>query len=189
MLTNRKSPAFPEGGSAAPSDWVRRFVPLIRPGGRVLDLAAGSGRHSRLLREAGCRVVAVDRDTAMLADLADDPGCTVLALDLEDGRPWSLGGGYDGIVVTNYLHRPLFSALAEALAPEGILIYETFAAGNERFGKPSNPAFLLRPGELMEAFGPALAVIAFEQGIVSQPKPAVLQRIAAARRPFPASLP
>src|SRR5690242_20018618 len=106
---------FREGGGAAPSDWVRRFAPLIRPGGRVLDLAAGSGRHSRLLREAGCEVVAVDRDTAMLAELASDPGCKIVAADLEYG-PWALGGGYDGIVITNYLHRPLFPALTEALA-------------------------------------------------------------------------
>jgi len=189
VLTNCKPPTFLEDGGAAPSEWVRRFVPLIRPGGRVLDLAAGSGRHSRLLLGAGCRVVAVDRDTAMLADLAGDPGCTVLAVDLEDGRPWALGGGYDGIVVTNYLHRPLFPALAEALAPGGILIYETFAAGNERFGKPSDPAFLLRPCELIEAFAPALLPIAFEQGIVADPKPAVIQRIAADRRPFPAAPP
>jgi SAM-dependent methyltransferase len=166
---------------------VRRFVPQIRPGGRVLDLAAGGGRHTRLLRESGYQVVAVDRDTAMLAELAGDPGCTILALDLEDGGPWALGGGYDGIVVTNYMHRPLLPALIEALAPDGILIYETFAAGNERFGKPANPAFLLRPGELLEAFD-GLTIIAFEQGIIKRPKSAVIQRIAASRRPFPAPL-
>ena len=161
----------------APSLWVRRFAPLIRPGGRVLDLAAGGGRHSLLLRHMGFRVVAVDRDIAGLA-LAADSGCEVIARDLEDGAPWSLGGDYAGTVVTNYLHRPLFPALREALAPGGVVIYETFAQGNERFGKPSNPDFLLRPGELLAAFA-GLTIVAFEQGIVDRPWPAALQRIAA----------
>ncbi len=173
-----------------PSAWVRRFVPLIRPRGRVLDLAAGSGRHTALLRENGHAVVAADRDTAALAVLfTDDPGCAIRTLDLEDGAGWTLGQGYDGIVIANYLHRPLFPALIAALAPGGILIYETFAAGNERFGRPSNPEFLLRPGELLAAFGAALAVIAFEQGVVDRPRPAVVQRIAAAQDGQPLPLP
>jgi SAM-dependent methyltransferase len=185
MLTNHERPAVPNG---APSPWVRRFAPLIRPGGKVLDVAAGGGRHSALLRELGCRVIAADRDVSGLAALAGDPDCPdpdfrIVALDLEDGTPWALGGDYDGIVVTNYLHRPLFPALAAALAPGGVLIYETFAAGNERFGKPSNPDFLLRPGELLEVFGKSLTVLAFEQGIVERPKPAVVQRITAIRSP------
>jgi SAM-dependent methyltransferase len=174
---------------AAPSPWVCRFVPLIRRGGRVLDLAAGSGRHTILLRDQGYQVVAVDRDTAALTALASDPACTIRALDLEDGSPWALGGDFDGIVVTNYLHRPLFPRLIAALAPGGLLVYETFGSGNERFGKPSNPDFLLRPGELLDAFGTALATIAFEQGIVAQPKPAVIQRIAAAKAAPPLPLP
>jgi hypothetical protein len=95
----------------------------------------------------------------------------------------ALGSGYDGIVVTNYLHRPLLPVLAEALAPGGVVIYETFAAGNERFGRPSNPDFLLHPGELLEAFA-ALTVIAFEQGELSLPRPAVIQRIAAIAGPL-----
>lgn len=176
-------------GTAPPSAWVRRFIPLIRPHGRVLDLAAGSGRHTLLLRERGLAVIAVDRDTAALAAFADDSACTIGTLDLEDDAPWALGQDYDGIVVTNYLHRPLFPALIAALAPSGILICETFAAGNERFGKPSNPEFLLRPGELLDAFGTALAVVAFEQGIVESPKPAVIQRIAAAKTAAPLVLP
>lgn len=166
---------------APASPWVRRFAPLIRPQGRVLDLAAGGGRHTVLLRELGHTVTAVDRDVSTLAaDFADDSDCSIHALDLESRD-------YDGIVVTNYLHRPLFPSLAAALAPGGILIYETFAMGNERFGKPSNPEFLLRPGELLVAFGTALAVIAFEQGMIEHPRPAVVQRIAAVkdRRPFP----
>jgi SAM-dependent methyltransferase len=174
---------------ALPSPWVRRFVPLIRPRGRVLDLAAGNGRHTRLLRDCGFAVVAADRDAAGIAAFIGDPLCTTHTLDLEDGASWALGAEYDGIVVTNYLHRPLFPALITALAPGGILIYETFAVGNERFGRPNNPEFLLRPGELVAVFGSALTVIAFEEGVVERPKPAVIQRIAAAKATHPLALP
>jgi SAM-dependent methyltransferase len=176
-------------GTTSPSPWVRRFMPLIRPGSRVLDLAAGSGRHTLLLRGSRFEVVAVDRDTAALAAFVGDPSCTIRTLDLEDGAAWALGQDFGGIVVTNYLHRPLFPALVAALAPGGILIYETFAAGNERFGKPSNPDFLLRPGELLEAFATTLAIVAFEQGIVERPKPSVIQRVAAAKAVPPLPLP
>jgi len=116
----------------------------------VLDLAAGSGRHTRFLLETGFAVCAVDRDISALLPLAG-AGCEVRQIDLETGAPWVLGTGYDGIVVTNYLHRPLLPAIAEALAAGGVLIYETFARGNERFGRPHNPDFLLRPGELLDA--------------------------------------
>ena len=176
--------------SIPPSAWVRRFVPLIRPRGRVLDLAAGGGRHTTLLRERGYQVIAADCDTSALAvAFAGDSACTVRAVDLEDGAGWTLGQDYDGIVVANYLHRPLFPALIAALAPGGILIYETFAAGHERFGKPSSPEFLLQPGELLAAFGTALSVIAFEQGAIDQPRPAIIQRIAAANAAGPFGLP
>jgi SAM-dependent methyltransferase len=168
MLTNQQP---------APSAWVRRFVPLIRPAGRVLDVAAGAGRHTRLLVEMGFHVTAVDRDIAGLRPFAGER-CAVREVDLEAGGPWPLGAAYDGIVVTNYLYRPLLAPIAAALAPGGIVIYETFATGNERFGRPHNPDFLLRPGELLAAFA-ALAVIAFEQGEINQPRPAVVQRIAA----------
>ena len=151
-------------------------MPLIRPGGRVLDLAAGEGRHSRILIERGFAVRAVDRDIPALLTLAG-PRCEVSQVDLETGAPWLLGGGYDGIVATNYLYRPLLPAIANALAPGGVLIYETFAVGNERLGPPRNPNFLLRPGELLQAFA-MLTVIAFEQGEVAVPRPAVVQRIA-----------
>ena len=167
--------------SAQPSLWVKRFLPLIKPGGRVLDLAAGSGRHVRLLCDCGFAVCAVDRDTTALAALAG-PSCEVRRIDLETNDPWPLGDGYDGIIAANYLHRPLLPAIASALASGGVLIYETFARGNERFGRPHNPDFLLRPGELLEAFS-ALSVVAFEQGEVSVPRPAVIQRLAAVRGP------
>ena len=172
MLTNHEHP----------SSWVRRFLPLIRRGGRVLDLAAGGGRHTRLLLDMGLRVTAVDRNVEALLALPG-PHCAVQQIDLENGTAWPLGGGYDAIVVTNYLYRPLFPAIREALAAQGVLIYETFAAGNERLGRPGNPNFLLRPGELLESFA-GLTVVAFEQGEVSVPRPAVIQRIAAVNGPL-----
>jgi SAM-dependent methyltransferase len=157
-------------------------MPLIRPDGLVLDLAAGMGRHSRMLIESGFAVRAVDRDISALATLAG-ARCEVRCVDLENGTPWPLGDGYDGIVVTNYLYRPLLAGIAAALAPEGVLIYETFAAGNERFGRPRNPDFLPRPGELLAAFA-TLTVVAFEQGEVASPRPAVVQRLAAVAGPL-----
>lgn len=156
---------------------MRRFAPLIPSGGRVLDLAAGDGRHTRLLLDMGFAVEAVDRDDVGLLPLAG-PRCTVRAIDLETGAPWPLGGGYSGIVVTNYLYRPLLPAVAVAIGAGGVLIYETFMLGNERFGRPRNPDFLLRPGELLAACA-GLAIVAFEQGEVAQPRAAMIQRIAA----------
>jgi hypothetical protein len=129
----------------------------------------------------GLCVEAVDRDPAGLLPLAG-PRCNVRAVDLETGAAWPLGGGYDGIVVTNYLHRPLLPAIVEALGEGGVLIYETFMLGNERFGRPRNPEFLLRPGELLEACS-GLTPVAFEQGEVTDPRPAMVQRIAAINGP------
>ena len=170
------------GGHAAsaPSPWVRRFAGLAPPGGAVLDLAAGGGRHSRLFLERGHPVVAVDRDTAALADIRD-PRFTSLAADLEAG-PWPLGDRrFAAVVVANYLYRPLLPRLVAAVEQGGALIYETFALGNEAFGRPRNPDFLLKPGELLEAVRGALAVVAYEHGFLDQPRPAVIQRIAAVR--------
>jgi SAM-dependent methyltransferase len=167
---------------ATPSPWVERFAPLIRPGGLVLDLAAGAGRNVQRLLDCGFTVRAVDCDTSALAPLAG-PSCEIIEIDLESGADWPLGGGYDGIVVTNYLHRPLLPAIGRALAPGGIVIYETFAVGNERFGRPHNPDFLLQPGELLSVFA-ALTIVAFEQGLVTEPRPAVIQRVAALAGPL-----
>lgn len=163
-----------------PSPWVVQFSARIDPAGRVLDLAAGSGRHTHFLRGLGHPVVALDRDVTALAAMAG-AGVEILAADLEDGSPWPLGDQcFAGIVVTNYLHRPLLPHLVSALAPGGLLIYETFAAGNERFGRPSNPAFLLAPGELLRlAQESGLTVLGYFSGEVSQPKPAMVQRLAA----------
>lgn len=169
-----------------PSAWVARFAPLIAPGGAVLDLACGAGRHTRLLTDLGHPVLAVDIDLAPLGDLAHRPGVETLRADLE-GEPWPLAGrAFAGVVVTNYLHRPLLPAILDTLAPGGVLIYETFAAGNERFGKPSNPQFLLRPGELLEAVRGRLRVIAYQDMLVDSPKPAAIQRICARREALPA---
>ncbi|MDB5748979.1 MAG: SAM-dependent methyltransferase [Massilia sp.] len=167
------------------SPWVRRFAPLV-PAGEVLDLACGSGRHARLFAGLGHPVVAVDRDPQALAATAG-AGITTLEIDLEeDGAPWPFDAGrFAGIVVANYLHRPLFPHLCASLAPGGVLIYETFALGNEAFGKPSNPAFLLRPGELLEmAAAGGLAVLAYEDGIVTDPRAARVQRLCAGGRGF-----
>ncbi|MDH4181092.1 MAG: class I SAM-dependent methyltransferase [Betaproteobacteria bacterium] len=174
-----------------PSRWIARFASLVREGSRVLDLACGQGRHARFFAARGCDVLAVDRDGAALATLAGVPRVSTLEADLE-GAPWPLAGSaFDAIVIVNYLHRPLFAPLLDALAPDGVLLYETFAAGNEAFGRPSNPAFLLRPGELLEVARGRLAVVAFEQGRVrGAERDAVVQRLAAvgAARDWPAPL-
>ena len=162
-----------------PSEWVARWAHIINPEGEVLDLACGSGRHSRLLVSLGLRVCAVDRDPQALGMLSGIARVTARLADLENG-PWPLEGRkFDGVVVTNYLHRPLFPRILDALAPAGVLIYETFAAGNERFGKPTNPDFLLQPGELLEVTNGRLRVIAYEDVEVPVPKPACVQRICA----------
>jgi len=168
--------------SGNPSHWVERFLPLITAGGTVLDLASGPGRHAVLLARRGFRVEAVDRDAEALAGIAAvAPGIVTRLAGLEGGAWPYCGRAFDGIVVTNYLHRPLLSLLVDALAENGVLIYETFMLGNERFGKPSSPAFLLRPGELLELAGSGLTVVAFEQGAVALPRPAMVQRICAVR--------
>ncbi len=168
-------------GRDAASAWVERFVPLIPKGGTVLDLACGAGRHTRYLRGLGYRVVAADFDVSRIGDLGADAAVEIVEADLE-GSPWPFEGRrFDGIVVTNYLHRPLLPLLADALAPGGVLIYETFAKGHEQYGRPRNPDFLLEPGELERVFAPLLEVVAYEQVVETAPRPAVRQRICARR--------
>jgi SAM-dependent methyltransferase len=167
----------------APSDWVVRWADRIPAGGRVLDVACGNGRHARYLAGRGHPVEAVERDPAKLADLTGIHGINARCADIENG-PWPYGGGrFAGIVVVNYLHRPLFPHLLAGLGPDGVLIYETFAAGNERYGRPSNPDYLLKTGELLEVVRGRLRVVAYEDLIVSEPKPAMVQRICAVAFP------
>ena len=168
--------------SLAPSAWIARFATLVASGARVLDVAAGGGRHARLFASRGARVLAVDRDAGALAGLADVEGVQTRVVDLE-GAAWPLAGEtFDAVVVTNYLHRPLFPHLRAALAADGVLLYETFAMGNEVYGRPANPDFLLCRDELLSlaALAPAMTVVAFEQGLVQgQGRAAVVQRLAA----------
>ena len=163
------------------SPWVRRFAPLIPKGGVVLDLACGSGRHSELLAKLGYSILAVDQDVTAVEGLNNrliTPKC--VNLEQED---WPfLGEAFSAIVVTNYLYRPHLDELAGMLQADGILIYETFSEGNGEFGKPSNPNFLLNPGELLSfAARHGLLVVAYEDIYVDQPKPAMVQRLCAVK--------
>jgi SAM-dependent methyltransferase len=181
-------------GSLAPSDWVLRWAPLVPRGGSVLDVACGQGRHVRCLAARGHAVTGIDRSEAALAGL-NGIADTVLA-DIENG-PWPLLQAgqpqeFDAVLVTNYLWRPLMPTLAASVAPGGLLIYETFAIGNETVGRPSNPDFLLQPGELLASFA-GWQVIAYEAGFLPLPARFV-QRLCAVRptgspaeapRPYP----
>lgn len=162
----------------APSAWVVRFAPLIAERGKVLDVACGRGRHARWFESRGHRVTGIDRD----ADALRTCGASeTIRYDLEAG-PIGLpvSDRFAAIVVTNYLHRPLFPSLIDALLPGGVLLYETFAEGNARFGRPANPAFLLERGELL-VHCVGLTIVAFEDGLVTSPRPASIQRICAVR--------
>lgn len=164
-------------GTLSPSPWVQRWSALLRDGASVLDVACGSGRHLRWFAQRGCRLIGVDRDAAALEPLRS-LGEIVVA-DIENG-PWPFAGRrFDAVVVTNYLWRPLLPAIVESVADGGVLIYETFAAGNETVGKPSRPDFLLRPGELLQASA-GLRVIGYEDGFLADPERYV-QRLAAVR--------
>lgn len=163
-----------------PSPWVARFAGLVADDGEVLDVACGAGRHTRLFLELGHRVVAIDRDLSGLADLAEHPRLEMVEYDLEGRSPFALAGRrFAGVVVTNYLHRPLMPALVAAVLDDGVFIYETFAVGHERFGRPQNPDYLLRPGELLEVVRGRLRVVAYEDVIVEDPSPAAMQHICA----------
>ena len=184
--------ALPAAAPPPASAWIHRFAPLVPSGARVLDLACGRGRHARHFAARGCRVVAVDRDPVALAAMADVPAIETRALDLEAGG-WPLAGErFDAIVVVNYLHRPLFAPILAALADDGVLLYETFARGNEAYGRPANPDFLLAPDELLAVAAGRIDVVAFEQGLVAGgDRSAVVQRLAAVGRgrPGPSPLP
>ena len=160
-----------------PSAWVRRWSHLIPAGATVLDVACGSGRHVRWFAARGCKVTGIDRDARgveSLQSIAD-----IRIADIEKG-PWPLAGArFDAVVCTNYLWRPLLPTLVASVAATGVLICETFAAGNETVGKPSNPDFLLRPGELLEA-AHGLRIVAYEDGFVAAPDRFV-QRLVAVR--------
>jgi SAM-dependent methyltransferase len=174
-------------GIANPSVWVTRFCPLIAAGGTVLDLAAGSGRHSLYLAKLGLSVLAVDRDTVTLKLLLQsnpDLAIEIEQLDLE-GSIWPLAdrtGLFDAVVVTNYLYRPYLDRLPGLLAEGGVLIYETFAHGNAAFGKPSNPDFLLQTGELLDfAARHSLHILAYSDLYQAEPKPAMVQALCAVK--------
>ena len=172
MITN----ALPCGlAELKPSAWVTRFGAQIENGGQVLDVACGGCRHANWFAGQGHSVVAVDRErpAVML------PGVNFVLADLEAAQWPFAARNFAAVVVTNYLYRPLFTHLIQAVAPGGLLIYETFAMGNEKYGRPSNPEYLLRSGELLEAVRDHLQVIAFEDLYQDEPKPSMVQRIAA----------
>ena len=175
-----EKPADGAAEAAAPSPWIARFAPLVPPG-RVLDVAAGKGRHSRLFLELGHKVLAIDREIGGLRTLVGKPNFEARVNDLEVGGDPMPAETFAAVVVANYLHRPLLPALIAAVAPGGWLLYETFAVGNEKFGRPSNPDFLLKPGELIDAVRGRLEIVAYENIEESAPRPAMRQRIAARR--------
>ncbi len=179
-MTGSMNEAAHGHGPATPSAWLKRFASLAPPGGRVLDLACGGGRHTRLFLGLGHPVTAIDRNVCHLSDLQDNPRVEIIQADLEDGRPFPLAGRRFAVVaVTNYLHRPLLPDLVDAVDSGGLLLYETFAQGNEAFGRPRNPDHLLRPGELLLVVRDRLRVLAYEDLIVDTPRRAAVQRICA----------
>ena len=176
-------------GTLEPSAWLVRHSSLIAPGARVLDIAAGRGRQSIYLAAHGARVIAVDCDAEALATFATTHNITTRVADLETDD-WPLAGEhFDAVVCVHYLYRPRLASLLELLGDTGVLIYETFAVGNEAYGRPSNPAYLLREGELLALVQGRMSVVAFEQGLTSQyGTTAVVQRIAAIGSAWPPTL-
>lgn len=156
-------------GTGAPSDWIQRFSHLVKPGASVLDVASGAGRHSRWFASRGAQVTAIDRDAAALEGL--EAVARVVCADIENG-PWPLPGeSFDALVITHYLWRPLWPVLLGSLKPGGLILVETFALGHGRMGRPRNPDFLLRPGELLELpetlnMGDGLHILAYEDGLL-----------------------
>jgi SAM-dependent methyltransferase len=178
----------PTGVSPPPFPWIGRFAPLVRQGSPALDLACGGGRHARLFLERGHPVTAVDIDLSGLDALREHPALDLVQADLENA-PWPLPGRRFGVVVvTNYLWRPLFPMILDAVDEGGMLLYETFALGNEAYGRPTNPDFLLQPGELLDAVRGRLQIVAYEHGRIDQPRPAIKQRLCAVRTEEPVPL-
>ncbi len=177
---------IPTPSLSRPSDWAVRFSPLIRARGPVLDIACGSGRHIRFFHDRGHPVTGIDIDHRSVEDLYGIDGIEILRADLEGEEGWPLGERkFSAVVVTNYLHRPLFPQILDALEPDGVLIYETFGLGNQHFGRPSHPSFLLRAGELIEMVRGRLEIVAYENGEVTLPRPAVIQRLCAVNSTCP----
>lgn len=167
---------------AAPAPWIQRFAATLPAHSHVLDLACGTGRHTRLLLDRGHHVTAVDRDLSGVRDLEANPRISLHAIDLER-EVWPFTHGrFDSVVVCNYLHRPLLSFIAQAVTPGGILLYSTFARGNEQFGPPRNPDFLLQDNELLFFASAGFTVHAFEHGHVDTPRPALRQSLYAIRQ-------
>lgn len=165
-------------GQATPSAWVDRWLDAVTAGGRVLDVACGKGRHVGLAISRGYHVVGIDRDVGA-HPFAGMPDFSLVAADLETAGGWPLGPGrFDGVIVTNYLHRPILADIVAAVADDGVLIYETFAAGQAAFGRPRRAAFLLEPDELLAAVHGRLSVVAYEHGLLGAPE-RLVQRIAA----------
>lgn len=166
-----------------PDPWIEAWLARLPAGSRVLDFACGSGRHARAAASLGLAVVAVDRDAQALASVGE--GIDVVRAELE-AAPWPFAAaGFDAVIVSNYLFRPRLDLLCGLIRPTGVLLYQTFAVGNESLGRPRNPDFLLRPGELLEmAARNGLHVLAYEDGIVGSPPRARIQRIVACRPPL-----
>jgi len=183
-------PSFdrPAANDIPPSPWVVRFAHLIRKGGQVLDVAGGHGRHTHLFFQLGYEVTAVDEDVSGLKALEHAPNVSVIEANLEEGTWPFEASSFDGIVVTNYLHRPHFPHLIDSLKPDGVLLLETFGQGNERLGRPRNTDFLLAPGELLNAFSNNLLIVAYEHGTEYKPRPAVRQRLCAVKSAGPVEL-
>lgn len=169
-------------GTGHPSPWLQRWAHLLPTAGTALDLACGGGRHLRWLAGRGLWPTGIDRDAAALdacADLARAGRAELLGADVENG-PWPCPGRqFDVVVVTNYLWRPLWPQILASLAPGGVLLYETFADGNQTVGKPSRPDFLLQPGELLQRCA-SLRIVGYEDGFLDAP-PRFMQRVAAVR--------
>lgn len=174
----------PHAAQTTPSPWIVRFVDELPPDGPILDLACGGGRHGRLFLKRGRAVAFVDRDLSGVADLAETPGAELIEADLEAGGAFPLAGRvFAAVIVVNYLWRPILADVARLVQPGGLLLYETFLVGNEAFGRPKNPDFLLREGELSAlAQTQELQVLDLFEGRVETPTgPAMKGRLAARR--------